>query len=337
MKKIIIYIWLAIISLSVSSFAERGTGGFAGAYMELAAEPRPAAMGGAYIAISDDAAGQLYNPAGVTAIRQAIFTSSFRSMTLGRSIGFASLLLPTRQESALGISWQYVGSGSVDVRNEDGDKMGMSFSANEHIFAITFAKQFTPFLGLGSKLQYLLKDGFSAGGAIGSRNYDIIYDNGASSIGINLGAMLYVDSLFEYGEMEYKAINDIKIGLVFKNMAAEYRWTSNKNPNMTSAPDDKFPLIYCGGISFKSFQRKLLFAFDLEKVDMRPIAVRFGGEYVYNNKFALRTGFDDGIITGGIGYHFSMGAANILEFDYAFSSARVDEGSDHLFGFHFKF
>ena len=337
MKKLVLHICLTILCLTSSSLAERGTGGYVGTFMELAAEPRPAAMGGAYIAISDDAAGQLYNPAGVAAIRNAIFTSSFRAMTLGRSMGFASILLPTRQESALGISWQYVGSGSVEVRNEDGDKMGMSFSSNEHIFAITFAKQFTPFLGLGSKLQYLLKDGFSAGGAVGSRNYDIIYDNGASSISINLGAMLYVDSLFEYGDMEDKPIKDIKIGLVFKNMAAEYKWSSNDNPNMTSAPDDKFPIIYCGGLSFKAFQRKLLVAFDLEKVDMRPIAVRIGGEYEYNKKFALRAGIDDGIITTGLGYHFDLGEKNILEFDYAFSSARVEEGSDHLFGFHFKF
>jgi len=337
MKKTILYIYLIILCLPLLSLAEVGTGGYAGAYMKLSVEPRPAAVGGAYIAISDDAAGQLYNPAGVSAIRHSVFTSSYRAMTLDRSMGFVSILMPTRNKSALGLSWQYVGSGSVDIRNNDGDNMGTSMSSNEHIFSITFSKQFTPFLGLGSKLQYLLKDGFSSGGTATKRNFDVIYDNSASSIGINLGALLFVDSLFEYGTMEAKPFNDIKVGLVFNNLAAEYKWSSNDNPNLSSAPADKFPYIVTGGVSFKTFQRNLLVALDLEKVEKRAISVKFGGEYRYNNKFALRTGLDDGIITAGLGYQFDLGENNILEFDYAFSSARVEEGSDHLFGFHFKF
>lgn len=300
--------------------------------MKLSVEPRPAAMGGAYFAISDDAAGQLYNPAGVSAVKNKVFTSSYRAMTLDRSIGFVSLLFPTRLESAMGLSWQYVGSGSVDVRNRDGDKMGMALSSNEHVFAITFAKQFTPVFGFGAKLNYYLK-----GGGTASNDFEILYDLSTTSIGINLGTIVFVDSLFEYGSMEDKAINDIKIGLVFDNMAARYNWTAKNVPGLLAAPEDAFPIIFGGGVSFRTFQRKLLVAFDLEKVEKRPAAVKFGGEYIYNNKFALRAGLDDGIITAGLGYQFDLGVKNILEFDYAFSRARVEEGSDHIFGFHFRF
>ena len=332
MKKIILYFCATVFLFASFVYAEIGSGGYAGAYMKLSVEARPAAMGGAYFAISDDAAGQLYNPAGISAARNKIFTSSYRAMTLDRSMGFVSFLMPTRKESALGFSWQFVGSGSVDVRNGDGDNMGISLSSNEHIFAVTFAKQFTSVLSFGAKLSYYIKGGGTASGG-----YEVLHDLSASSIGINLGALLYIDSLFEYEAMEDKPINDIKIGLVFDNMAARYNWSPKDDLGLMAAPEDVFPIIIGGGVSFRTFQRNLLVAFDLEKVEKRPFAVKFGGEYKYNNKFALRTGFDDGILTAGIGYQFDLGVKNILEFDYAFSAARVDEGSDHLFGFHFKF
>ncbi|MCP4705774.1 MAG: hypothetical protein GY865_14340, partial [candidate division Zixibacteria bacterium] len=121
------------------------------------------------------------------------------------------------------------------------------------------------------------------------------------------------------------------------NLAARHNWSGNDELGLLAAPEDVFPITIAGGVSFRTFKRNLLVAIDLEKVDKRPIAVKFGGEYKYNNKFALRTGMDDGIFTAGLGYEFKMGEKNFLEFDYAFSSARVDEGSDHLFGFHYRF
>jgi len=332
MKKIIIYISAAAFLITPFVSAESEYGGYAGAHMKLSVEARPTAMGGAYIGISDDAAGQLYNPAGVVGAAERTFSSAYRAMTLDRSMGYISFLMPTRKESALRISWQFVGSGSVDIRNRNGRNMGISMSSNEHIFAITFAKQFLPFLGLGTKLNYYLKGG-------GTVNFDegVLNSLNSTSIGINLGALLYVDSLFEYGTMEGRLINDIKIGLVVENLAARYNWSSNDNVGLVAAPEDVFPIIAGAGLSFRTFQRNLLVAFDLEKVEKRDVQVKFGGEYKYDNRFALRTGFDDGIFTAGLGYKFDLGENNFLEFDYAFSSSRVDEGDDHLFGFHYRF
>ena len=88
-------------------------GGYAGAFLKLPVEARPAAMGGAYIGVSDDAAGQLHNPAGIQSIEKKIFTSSYRAMGQGRKLGFLSLILPTRGESALGFSWLYAGYGCI--------------------------------------------------------------------------------------------------------------------------------------------------------------------------------------------------------------------------------
>jgi hypothetical protein len=38
-----------------------------------------------------------------------------------------------------------------------------------------------------------------------------------------------------------------------------------------------------------------------------------------------------------MGYQFNVGVEGEFSFDYAFSAARVGEGSDHLIGLHYTF
>lgn len=300
--------------------AESGEGGYAGAFLKLSIAPRAAAMGGAYLGLSDDAAGQLYNPAGITAVGKKVFSSSYRSMDFGRKLGYVSFMLPTRMESALGISWHYAGYGEVATRNSSGQDLGTTISSNEHVFGLVFAKQFTPLLGAGAKLNYYLKK---------------LSDLDASSVGINLGVMFSIDSLFEYGSMEEKKINDIKAGIVIDNLAARYTWNAAES-GLRAAPDDEFPVVIGLGVSFRSFDRQLLVAADFEKIVDRFGYFRVGAEYVIMNVLALRAGMDDGVLTAGMGYRLNLGQAK-LSFDYAFSDSRVGESSDHIFGLHYNF
>jgi len=324
MKQTAFYIGLFFILCSAAVMAESEDGGYAGAFLNMALDARPAAMGGAYIGISDDASGQLYNPAGVAAMRTRSFSSAYRMMKLDRKLGFVSLVLPTRLESSLGISWIYAGYGEVTRRNSSGQDLGSTISSGEHAFAMTFAKQFSPVFSAGTKLNYYYK-------------YldDISEKLTASSVGINLGVMMYVDSLFEYGAMEEKAINDIKIGLVLDNLSAQYSWGSG-DEGLRAAPDDAFPVSVGLGVSFRAFNRQLLLAVDGEKNLEQDPVFRFGGEYLYRDLMTLRAGLDNGHMTFGTGFPFKIGQADLF-INYAFADDRVDEGSDHLFSLQVKF
>jgi hypothetical protein len=317
--KNILYIFCFLILISWQSVsAETEDGGYAGAFLQMAIQARPAAMGGAFIGLSDDPAGQLYNPAGLTGITKKTFTSSYRLMKLDRSLGFVSLVVPTRMQSTLGISWLYAGYGDVTARNRSGRDLGRTISSSEHVFAASFSKLFESYLSLGVKLNYYYKK---------------IDNINANSIGLNFGGMLHIDSLLAYGTMENKKITDIKIGLTVTNLAAKYPWMSNdyweSQGGRGVSFDDKFPLAFAVGLSFRSFEKKLLVVTDLEKNVEQQMVLRFGGEYNLNDRLMLRSGLNDGTITAGIGLvqpfnRFSLG------FDYAFSAEQVDEGSDHL-------
>jgi len=325
MKKYLFIMILLLVCAGQNAFAEAEDGGYAGSFMQMAVQARPAAMGGAYYGLSDDAAGQLFNPAGLTAVDKITIASSYRVMDLDRKLGFISFLVPTRLQSTLGISWLYAGYGEVMARNSSGKELGRTISDNEHVFGATFSKQFLPALGLGIKLNYMYK------------KLDVV---SANSISINVGGILLVDSLFEYGTMDDKPITDIHVGLVFNNMAAKYSWTTNEYWDQYggtgATQDDEFPYVLGGGVSARAFNRDLLVLCDFEKNFEQAVVARFGAEYTINKRYFLRGGLNEGVITAGFGFLQPL-ETFAFSFDYAFSAERVDEGSDHIVSLNMMF
>jgi len=314
-------------------------GGFAGSFLEIPVDARATAMGGAFNAVSNDGAAILHNPAGIQATTDKLFNSSYRVMELDRKLGFVSFILPTRQQSSVGFSWLYAGYGEVEGRDPSGRIDGNTYSANEHAFSVSFAKRFLPYLALGTRLNYYTK------------KMDYL---SASSVGINLGAMLYVDSLFRYGSMEGKPITDMTAGLIIKNLAAQYPWET-EGTGLNATQEDKFPLSLGVGSSFRALQRQLLVALDLEllvkTVEWEAEGVsgsstqnetytdayfRFGGEYTVKDNFMIRAGMNNGSLTAGAGFMFNFDKA-ALQFNYAFSDHDVDKGDDHIISLGIRF
>lgn len=314
MKKLIIL--LAIFSAVAwqTGMAESEDGGYPGAFLKIPVQARPAAMGGAYIAIADDPAGQQFNPAGLHADRNYSFSSSYRAMKLDRQLSYLTFTLPTRLESALGFSWLYAGYGEVEKRDESGYLTGEILSSSEHAFGVTFSKLFTPFFAAGSQVSFYYK-----------QHSDI----SANTVAISLGSMFYIDSLFRYGTMEDKFVTDITFGTVISNLAAEYPWDT-EGSGLTATKDDTFPIRMGVGGSCRMFDRRFLLAADFEKNIEQSAMLRIGGEYMYDEKFSLRAGLNDGVLTAGTGFTFNYDQFK-FKINYAFSDDRVGEGEDHIF------
>lgn len=316
MKKIFVLFGICFLLTAGMILAEDEDGGYAGAYLQVPLSPRAAAMGSAYIGISNDGAGILYNPAGLTAVKKLDFSSAYRVMQLDRKLGYLSFVIPTRMESTIGFSWIYAGSGDVEGRSNAGQLTGRTVSSNDHGFGVSFAKQFIPAFGLGLRLNYY---------------YKTFEDVNANTIGVNLGAMLSIDSLFDYGEMEEKPINEIKVGLIVENMAASYSW-SRETSNLNTDIDNEIPVEVGFGLSFMSFHRTLLTAFDVRKNSKQSLEFRAGAEYKVHRSVDLRAGLNNGTLAAGVGFRIPIGKASLVNIDYAFSLDKADEGSEHIIG-----
>ncbi len=328
MKKILILLFLTLLCLSTSLFAGVGGAGIAGSFLQVPIGARPTAMGSAYISISNDASGIFYNAAGMSSLKQSIFATSYRAMKLDRKLGYAAIVFPTQGNSIIGFSWLYAGSGSVKARNLNGNPEGHLISQDNSQFSVLFAKRFEKYLSFGFKGSYL---------------HSKFAEMSVFSVGIDLGATLYLSQLFSREQRDLMAIQDMQVGLIVRNLAANFKWNNNDYLNTygsaTSGGSDQvddFPVEIGLGGSARFFERKLLVSTDLVKNFKESFIIHSGAEYFLTKEFAIRSGYTDKSLTAGFGYVFNLEKIGVV-FDYAFSSDKVGEGSEHIFSFDILF
>jgi hypothetical protein len=320
-------ILLSVLVLAAPAFAGDGDGGYAAPWLQVPVGARPTALGGAYLAISDDGAAPLFNPAGVGGLSRPMVSSSYRVMALDRTLAYITAMSPIRGDATLGAHWLHSGSGSVEARDGDGYLTGHEISMTSNQFTVIFAKKIARYLSAGVNLSYLLAD---------------MPELDASAVGFDFGMMLFVDQLVNREKRDRMPVRDIKIGLVARNFSKTFRWVSDDyNRRYTtggvgSAQDDDVPLEFGLGASARFMQRQLLVTMDGIKNEKQSISFRSGAEYFVTPEFMLRAGYGDSRFTAGTGYLFKIGN-NGLAVDYAFTTDRVDEGSEHIFSFDFLF
>ncbi len=327
-KQAFVALLICTVLITTSSvIAGEGDGGYAGAFLQVPIGARASSMGGAYISISDDGSGPLYNPAGISGLKKRTFGSSYRTMTLDRTLGYLTILFPVQGNAVIGGSWLYAGSGTVASRDSDGDLTGEEIDHNTHQLTITFAKRFESYLSLGVNMSYL---------------QTAMPQVSTASVGFDLGAILHVDNLRGREARTRAKVTDIQIGFTVKNLTKKFRWNfESYNVRYTVSgtgveQDDTFPLEFDLGGSAKFFEKKLLLASDLRIRQKLGLAIHTGAEYVINSELLLRGGYSDGRLTAGTGYYFKFGNHS-LKIDYAFSTDRADEGSEHIFSIDMQF
>lgn len=323
MNRIFLILTIVILGGFITAAAEDGDGGLGGAFLQVPIGARPASLGGAYIGLSDDGAGPLYNPAGVSSVRKALFTSSYRLMQLDRTLSYVSLMIPTARFSTMGFSWLYGGSGSVEARNGDGDLLGYDMAQHNHAFSVIFAKRF---------------ENYFAAGFRGSYNHSQFADMSSFSVSLDLGATLYVSQMYRREKREAMAIQDITLGFVLRNLGAKYRWNNEKylarhtTGVIGTEQEDAIPIEVGIGGSARFMKRKLVLAADVNGDQETRFTLHGGAEYFLSPQLALRGGYGDKRLSTGAGFVFKFSSA-ALAVDYAFSTEKADEGSEHIFSF----
>jgi len=318
---------LAVFSAAGAAFAEEADGGYAGAFLQVPIGARATAMGGAYRAISSDGAGPLFNPAGASTLTRPLFGSSYRVLQLDRKLGYVTALFPVKNQAVLGVQWLYAGSGSVEARDVDGYLQGHQISQTSHQFTIVFAKRFEKWLGVGVNMSYL-------------QAYMSEID--ANSVGFDFGAMIYVEQLFDRERRDQLPVRDLQIGITVKDVAKKFRWNSEQYVNKYSTggvateQEDKVPMEVGLGVSGRLLNRRLLLSTDAAKNAEQSLRFYGGAEFYVRPEFALRSGFSDGRFTAGTGYLFKI-KNHQLVVDYAFTTDKADEGSEHIFSFDLLF
>lgn len=285
LKKIKILLLLLLTIMNFTDLYSAYTGGQPGEFLNFGASAKAMAMK-SFFSVSNDASAVYYNSAGliqcdkkeITALHTELFPNtqtiydfiSFVYPTIKYGVfSFGLVQLLSSKFEKIEVKFDSSGSGDIVSIENKG-----YFDDRQIAFMIGYAKEVVEHINIGTTFKYI------------SRKLDI-YSDTMLSLDVNL-LIIGVNSKFPF----------LNIAVGFKNLISASINT-----------EDKLPLTFKLGTSYRFLRERLLVGLDLEKNINAELKWMLGTEYWVLNFLALRLGFE-GLsylkeTTAGIGFKYS--------------------------------
>jgi len=275
--------------------------GMANDYLQYGAGARSLAMGGAYVALADEASASYWNPAGLAQIEEHQFLSMYAPFFEGTSYNFISYVHPLRRLGNLAISDVFLYSGGFEEVSAGGEVTGTSSSVWKNAVIISYANRVYRHISLGASLKLI--------------NERVMKYSGSGQ-GIDLGILC-------------KPSDRLSIGLTVQNVL-QPKVTLREEP-------DVYRVNLKGGVAWSIPSERLTLTADINKLVYEKAYLSAGAEISpwekispsSLNRVDLRLGINHlQTFTCGIGLKIKF-----LSLDYAFNIHRI--GNLHRFGLTF--
>ncbi len=250
-------------------------------YEDVGMGSRPLGMGGAFVALADDANGIYWNPAGLVQMKrqEALFMHGLYGGISAINFDYLAYVYPMPY-SAIGGGWSTVG-----VTLEEGD--GQSFSTSR-------MSEDMYYLSLGLNPALFGNDTLTVGATLKRLTIDTRFEGG-SGMGFDFGAL-------------FRPFQWAQVGVMLRNVATDVR-------------NEKLPTTLRVGAASRLFTDRLRLVMDVSTkdnigtVDATVAQPHFGLEYQPMKMVALRAGIDNGHAAAGAGVDIAS-----IKLDYGFES-----------------
>ncbi len=290
---------IAILGLCSTAFSQAGKSGFA--FLKVGVSGRGIAMADAMAASASGASAAYYNPAGILSFNKGTSSQIFLSHrewiqdTRAEFLGASTTL---GEKDALGLSLNSTTVSDIEIRTVPGASTG-TFTARSISLGISYSR----------KLSDVLQAGLT-----GKLLYEKIFVDEASGLAADLGVQ-YITS-----------VEGLTAGAVLSNLGGVSKL---KSENTTLPTSLRLGGAYTTDVA--SMKSTAMFAADFGYLFPGSQSVlSIGGEFLYDNLFAIRAGYQFGTearaFSTGIGVTYG-----IAGFEYAFAPLSSDLGSTHTF------
>ena len=271
-----------------------------GSFDELNIGARPQGLGGAFVAISDDANALFYNPAGISNLKKSELTSNYGRLFLGlddnSAIGtsFIGYAHPTEKFGTPGISWY---------------NLSLSGLYDETAIALSYGYPFNKYISAGITVENLSR-------AFGNDDYTKTAINTTGDTRLDKEG-ISGDPVFDKAKKSSVMTGDV--GLLYsysKNISFGISAKNITQPDIGLLNTDKLSAVYRGGFAYKGDDE--LFSFETVSKD-DDINFLTGAEKWFSQKnLCVRGGLSLGsrrfrTISVGSSVRFDN-----FSFDYAF-------------------
>lgn len=313
-----------ILIIQTGSFGQINTdvtkvGTTSAQFLKIEAGARAVAMGGAFVAVNNDATALYWNPSGISRLSKAEVVLIHTKWLADISYNFAGLVLPLGSVGTVGVSITSLSMDEKMVRTvAHPDGTGEKYDAGDIAAGLSYAKNLTNRFSIGFSLKYIQQN---------------IWHMSSSTVALDIG------TLFTTG------FHDMKIGMSISNFGSKMR-LEGKDVSVYYDPDlvkygnndkipaqlqtDKFalPLIFRVGLAMdvlKGDSNRLTLALDAVHPNDNTENLNLGAEYVFNNMLSLRAGYkslftrdtEEGF-TVGAGLEYGIFGNTMLLIDFAY-------------------
>jgi len=277
------------------------------------------AMGGAYVAVAEDASAMYWNPAGIA--RMDKFSTLFHhtKWLADISINYMGIVLPVTDFGSFGVN---IASMTMDDMERTTraipDGTGEFFSAGSYAIGLSFAKNLTDRFSMGFNVKYIRENIYHSSAQGAAFDVGILFNTQFE--GLILGM-----SISNYGTKMQMQGKDMLAQIDIDPLIAG----NNQNINAYLKTDEfDLPLMFRVGAAIDLLRdnekNSLLVAVDALHPNNDSESVNVGAEYGFNKMFFLRGGYNtlfaedsESGMTLGAGFAIEVANTN-LHFDYAY-------------------
>lgn len=324
MKKTISLVALFIVLIPIQLLAQNVSkvGTTAAEFLQIGVGSRATGMGGAFVAVSDDASSLYWNPAGIASIEENEIIASHSEWITGLDFNYVGAVFNFKKVGTVGFALTMLSVPEMLVRTEvfqDGN--GETFDAADMAFGITYASNVGERFSVGGTLKFIQQR---------------IWHTKANAIAIDLGTKFKTDFLggMVIGATIYNFGSDMKMQgrdlRTFVDPDPISEGNNDRIPVNFETDSWSLPLNFQFGIAFeplKTPMHNILIAIDALHPSSNYESINVGGEYGFQKRVFLRGGYEalflkevESGFNAGLGVHQKLSSGLLAKLSYGYKT-----------------
>lgn len=323
MKKYLMIIPI-ILFIAAPGFAQTKVGITAANFLTIPVGARASAMGGAFVAIANDATAAFWNPAGLSRLSRNNVTANYMNWLVGTRVNWFGAGFKFG-ESALGITINELDYGEEEITTAvEPNGTGQMWGAQDIAFSLSYAQNLTDQFSFGATVKYVQQK---------------IWHESATAFAFDVGLLFTTQ------------FNGLRIGMNIANFGTDMkmdgkdllqpvdidRSNSGNNANIVAKMETDawaLPLFFTVGLgmdAMKTENWKLTMAADATHPNNQSPFINIGAECMWNDLFVVRAGYNSVFkdaaeegFTLGFGVYYDFGSFS-LNVDYGYMDFGIFE------------
>lgn len=189
MKQNLSMVMCLMVACASCSFGQSKTGTTAANFLTIPVGPRATGMGGAFVAVANDASTAHWNPGGLSRLDGNEFIVTHAEWLVGSKLNWLGLVVKFDADNALAFSVNQLNYGKEEITTPDQPMgTGQQWDAQDIAFGISYARNLTDRFSVGGTAKYIQQRIWNESASAFAMDVGLLYKTefDGATIGMNI-------------------------------------------------------------------------------------------------------------------------------------------------------